>query len=142
MTNSINTVIRALEDFVPNDDDPDDIARIYQIFDGFENLPFREQAADAIFGLIERFPDADFGAPGPLVHELEATPGYEPHLVRSLRRKPTALTVWMLNRILNSNLTESSRTAWIKELRDASQNSMAPESARELAKEFMEFQSA
>src|SRR5688572_164733 len=54
--------------------------------------------APLILGFIERFADPklidaswDLGSPGPLVHTLEAMPGYEPYLEESLRRRPAPL---------------------------------------------------
>ena len=53
--------------------------------------------------LMEENPNLDFGDPGPMVHFMESyyRKGYEQLLVQSIKRKPTAHTIWMLNRILN-----------------------------------------
>src|SRR5262245_42760781 len=61
----------------------------------------RASAIRPILRFMERHPDDDLGAPGPFVHLLEKLPGYEPELLVSVRKAPTALTVWMLNRIIN-----------------------------------------
>src|SRR5437762_1713015 len=57
-----------------------------------------------VLQLFERLPDADFGSPGPLVHAIEQFygRGYEEELLRSLRRCPTHLTLWLANRIANA----------------------------------------
>jgi hypothetical protein len=140
MSTSINAVILALDEFVPDDFGND--AKLYEIFEGFESFPSRELTIDSMLGLIERFPDADLGSPGPLVHELEAIPGYEPFLLQSLRRQPADLTVWMANRILNTELPTEVRTAWLNELRMVLKNPKAKESTRDAANEFLEFQDA
>ena len=92
----IAVVIAALNSFEPARDDTDNLYRLYQLFEGFSSLPDRHRAAPAMFGLLERFPDAEFGSPGPLVQELEAIPGYLPLLRDSVRRQPTYHTVWMV----------------------------------------------
>ena len=52
--------------------------------------------------VFERFPlDDGAGVAWSIVHGLESLPGYEPHLVDSLRRRPSELGVVMLNRMLN-----------------------------------------
>jgi len=90
----------------------------------------------AMFFLLERFPDAEFGSPGPLVHELEAISGYLPLLSDSVRRQPKYLTVWMINRVLNTNLPSDQREAWLSELRSALEHSLASAQTRRFAKDF------
>src|SRR5437868_2568461 len=131
MTTTIDTIVRALQALVPSDDDSANVARLYEIFSEFRALTGREQAIPAIFELLERFPDAEFGSPGPLVHELEAIPGYELFLPESLHRQPTDLTVWMVNRILNSNVSDEQRNVWLAELRLVLEHPSARESTRE-----------
>jgi hypothetical protein len=104
---SIEAVVAALESFVPSDDG--DVYHLYQILDGFDSMANRERAIPAMFSLFERYPEGDFGAPGPLVHALAAIPGYQPFLVASLARKPTRPTVSMVNAILNSPLRSLER---------------------------------
>ncbi len=76
----IAVVIAALNSFEPSRDDTDNLYRLYQLFEGFRSLPDRDRVAPALFGLLERFPDAEFGSPGPLAQELEAIPDYLPLL--------------------------------------------------------------
>jgi hypothetical protein len=95
-----------------------------------------------MFDLLERFPDAEFGSPGPLIHEREAIPGYLPLLRESVRRRPMHLTVWMINRVLNTNLPSIQRGAWLSELRAALEHPLASEQTRRFAEDFLEHQSA
>jgi hypothetical protein len=95
-----------------------------------------------MFGLLERFPDAEFGSPGPLVHELEAIPGYLPLLRDSVRRQPTYHTVWMINRLLNTKLPSEQRASWLLELRAAPEHPLASEQTRRSAEDFPEAQRA
>ena len=130
-------VIRALEEFVPGEADEND-ARPSEIFDGFRALPDRERAVPAIFALLERCVGAELGTPGPIVHELEAIAGYEVALRESLVRLPTALGVWMVNRILNSSLDPAARATWMQLLELASQDPRADsgDSSRDWAPRF------
>jgi hypothetical protein len=142
MTAAIESVIVALQSLVPSDDDSENVGLLYEIFAGFRPQSGRELAMPAMFALLERFPDAEFGSPGPLVHELEAIAGYEKLLRESLHRQPTDLTVWMVNRILNAKLTQEQRDMWLNELRLAAKHSRSSESTRESAAEFLEHQGA
>jgi hypothetical protein len=139
---SIDSVIAALDAFQPSAVDTHNVHRLYEIFDGFRSLSGRERAAPAIYALLERFPDAELGSPGPLVHELEAIVGYQALLLASLHRQPSDLTVWMVNRILNSELSSEQRQMWLSELRAAGQHPNAPESTRMSVTDFLEYQNA
>ena len=88
--------------------DANGLERLWKICDDLEGHPV-EIVAPLLLSFIERFAapakiDAryDLGTPGPLVHTLEALPGYEPWLLESIRRRPAPLSLWMLNRILNA----------------------------------------
>lgn len=87
--------------------------------------------AGEMFDVMERLDEVDLGSPGPLVHVLEsARPSYEAMLAESVERKPSPLTVWMVNRILNSE--RSDRTFWLGILgRAAKHPNASPETRRE-----------
>jgi hypothetical protein len=92
-----------------------------------------------LFALMERLDEVDLGSPGPIVHALERTGvEYHPLLARSVRRKPTPLTVWMVNRILNKDPAD--RDDWVEILASVEQVPIvSPETVRE-AREFLAFQ--
>lgn len=54
-----------------------------------------------LFVFMENNPNIDYGMLGPIVHFMESyyKKGYEDELLKSVKRKPTQHTVWMLNRI-------------------------------------------
>jgi hypothetical protein len=83
----------------------DSTALAYQLADELSRLPDGFDALDPILRFMEEHPHFDFGCPGPLVHFLESfhTRGYEDRLCRSVRRRPTPQTVWMLNRVINGS---------------------------------------
>jgi hypothetical protein len=74
---------------------------------------------DALFGVFERHPTHDgFGVFWTLLHGIESVPGYEPHLLRSLFRRPSLFAVYMINRILNVGEREVEGVSWIIVLRN------------------------
>ena len=93
-----------------------DYEQAYELIDSVSLMEKAEQARaiPALFEFIETHFDKDLGSPGPFVHFLEEQ-DCEQELLESLRRKPTDLTVHMVNRILNS-LSGIEHTRWLKEL--------------------------
>jgi hypothetical protein len=96
--------------------------------------------APALFALMERLDESDLGSPGPIVHTLEACAGYRPLLAESLRRKPTSLTTWMANRILNADPVDADD--WLDLLQGAAEHPKASPRARTDAREFLHHQGA
>ncbi|HEY8099401.1 MAG TPA: hypothetical protein VIF82_01510 [Burkholderiaceae bacterium] len=137
MADDIHFIVTELNSFEPVEE-ASNIQRLYEILKGVDSLPNREEALPAMFGLIERCCDEDLGAPGPLVHEIEAIRGYEESLIESLTRKPTLLTTWMANRILNAALDVKGREKWLSVLSNVTAHSLAPEDVRSLAYDFIE----
>jgi hypothetical protein len=114
---------------------------LYQITGPIEDLENIDEAIAPIFEFFETYPDADFGSPGPLVHLLEKHPGrYETKLEASMRRKPTPHPIWMVNRLLNSNLSDAERQRWMTLMRSVLDHPHATESARSNAEMFLEHQ--
>jgi hypothetical protein len=136
----VAVVIAALNSFEPARHDTENLYHLYRLFEGFRSLPGRDRAVPAMFSLLERFPDPEFGSPGPLVHEIEAIPDYLPLLRDSVRRQPMHLTVWMVNRLLNTNLPSDQRASWLAELRAALEHPLASEQTRIFAQDFLEHQ--
>jgi hypothetical protein len=100
----IDQIIKILDEFVPFSEDDlinDNEKFLYELMDEWEKAENKEKAIPSIFRLIEKYPHARLGSPGPLVHALETTKDYEGELHISLIRKPTPLTLWMYNRLIN-----------------------------------------
>jgi hypothetical protein len=97
-----------------------------------------QQWAPLLYAFMERLEAADLGSPGPLVHTLETWPGYRPLLVESMQRKPTPLTVWMANRVLNGNPPDAPQ--WLRLLREATRHPMASPQVQADARGFLEYQ--
>ncbi|CAN5486277.1 hypothetical protein BH11PLA2_BH11PLA2_34270 [soil metagenome] len=93
-----------------------------------------------LLSTIERLEYADLGTPGALVHTLEQWPGfYENALAESLNRKPTPLTVWMVNRILN--VEPPDKEMWLSLLQALVNNPATSEEARIATEFFLKHQS-
>jgi hypothetical protein len=116
------------------------LERLAELTDALMSVPDREKAIPELFSVMERLPDADLGSPGPLVHTLERLYGYEGELERSVRRQPSLLSVWMVNRILNTNLSDVARRSYIALLNEALAHPNAPETVREDVRSFIERQ--
>jgi hypothetical protein len=124
----------------PNDDHA--VSDLYEITDSFDRLPDKARVVPSMFSVIERCGEADLGSPGPLVHCIESL-GYEqylPQLVDSVRRKPTYLNVWMVNRILNAAIPDHHRQQILGLLRGVSTNPAASASVAEQANGLLQHQ--
>lgn len=84
---------------------------------------------------IEDHASIDYGSPGPLTHFIERFHGrgYDEALLASVRRSPTAHTVWLLNRLINGTHNEIAREAQIRAMRDVAVCQSASEDARSSA---------
>jgi hypothetical protein len=114
--------------------------RLAELTDALMSAPDAEKAIPELFAVMERLPNAHLGSPGPLVHTLEGLQGYEKELVRSVRHQPSQLSVWMVNRILNTDLSDDTRRAYIGLLNEASAHPLAPEAVRQDVRGFIELQ--
>jgi hypothetical protein len=92
-----------------------------------------------MFRTMERLDGADLGTPGAIVHTLETwCGGYEELLAQSVRRKPTSLSVWMVNRILNASPPDAE--SWMTLLQSIASNPAASEETKAEAKQLIEYQ--
>jgi hypothetical protein len=96
-------------------------------------------AVEPVLRFMEENPSVDFGAPGALVHFLERfyRKGYEERLISSVGRRPTAVTVWMVNRLLNGAKREDERAALLKTLEEVLRNPLADSGALQMANRFL-----
>ena len=142
MTRSVDELLRELQAFAPTGDGEDNVHRLNDLLEDFASLPDCERVVPALLALVERHPQADFGAPGPLVRALEGQPGYPDQLAASLERQPTELGAWMANRLLNSKLPRDDRAAWLRRLTVVTSHPKAPASVRDSAIRFLDFQAS
>jgi hypothetical protein len=140
-------IIAGLRTLRPSDFDENNVEargreRLYELTHALRATPGGppEAVIPELFGVMERMPDADLGSPGPLVHTLEALKGYEAELIRSVRRCPSLLSVWMVNRILNTDLPRDTRESYMSLLNEAATRLEVPRAVREDARDFAELQ--
>ena len=125
------------KDFDLSFPDADGAERLRDLCDELRAVDEVASVAAPAFALMERLPDAELGTPGPLVHELERRVGYESYLEASIRRRPTPLSVWMVNRIVNAGDPEN---RWRDLLGVAAEHPLASEAAKADARDFLRHQ--
>jgi hypothetical protein len=114
--------------------------RLYELTEALLALPAPERAIPALFAVMERLSQSNLGSPGPLVHTLEGLTGYEEELLNSVRRHPTPLSVWMVNRILNTDLARERLSALLALLEMAATHPAASDTVRADVADFLRLQ--
>ena len=137
MARNIDEVIADLESYSLSDD----LLPLSELTQELIETGEPEKAIPVLFSIMERYPGEDLGSPGPLVHTLEKCREYESYLSESVNRQPTYLNVWMVNRILNSNISRSKRESLLTLLASVLTNPKAGESEKQEALEFLDWQS-
>jgi hypothetical protein len=140
MKQSLDAAIADLSSFEASEWEGENEERLRRIIDSVDLKSNREALIPVLFRLVERNAEALLGSPGPIVHSLEAVGGYEAELRESLHRRPTPLTVWMVNRLLNSDLPTDERRWWLGDLRRVLEHATATAAAKEDAAHFIEYQ--
>ncbi|PUE09358.1 hypothetical protein B9Z51_10780 [Limnohabitans sp. T6-5] len=86
------------------------IDRAYAHLDDLSSHDY-QQVLQRILALIEKYPELDYGGPGPFGSFLEtqAVGAYSPQLVASLQRQPSVQVLGWLDRTMR--MDESQRTA-------------------------------
>lgn len=129
-------------DFDLSNEDSNGMGQLYRLMDELRNLDQSSEVAETILEFIERLGECDLGSPGPLVHTLEKLPDYEEHLYRSIERKPTPLTLWMVNRVLNVTEDEDKKEKLLLLLRKSLTHPFASAETKSEARYFIDFQAA
>jgi hypothetical protein len=120
--------------------DPAEVDFVLRVdeFVGDLSLQIAPMVYEPIFRFFEAHPSADCGAPGTLVHHVEDYfPNYVTALRQSVARTPSYNGVLMINRILNSKLSDEERTENLAVLRSAVDHDSAPETVRAMARRFL-----
>ena len=139
MPRPIEDVAADFDSLTRRDFEPTYSDRLYGLCDEMQALNAPALAAPILFRTMERLDGVDLGTPGPLVHTLEAWPGeYERFLTASIRRKPTPLAVWMVNRILNTKPADAEE--WLDLLRSVALHPSARAHTKAMALRSLEYQ--
>ncbi len=134
MTNETENFIADLSGVEP------EVLALHEFVKKFDGIDVCD-AAGSIFEYIEKHSDEDLGTPGPLVHLVETIfPKYIGELKNSVARKPTQLTVWMLNRVLNAEIEPFLRDDLLKVMNSISEHPRADKPTVEEAQRFLEHQ--
>lgn len=107
MTEELKIIINKLEHEIQQAQETGEqdefMENINEIREELERTENNFDAIEPILELIERSPDIDYGGPGPIAHFMEAyyKKGYEEMLLKSIERKPTEYTLYLLHRLIN-----------------------------------------
>lgn len=96
------------------------------------------EAIPELLEVFERFPTADGHALWGVMHGLESLSGYQPHLARSVNRKPSVFGVRMLGRMLNGRIIDIEGEPIYTMLQAVADNPTAPTEIRVEATGFMD----
>lgn len=131
-----NDVFQSLEAISKSDDF---VAQAYELSEKWNAEQDSYKAVDPILLFLEKHPGLDVGSPGPLVRFVEQFSGdkYEAKLLQSIRRKPTAHTVWMLNRVINGTKDPEQKQPYIAAMSEATNHPLANATARDQASHFL-----
>ena len=141
---TMHQIIETLNNFVPfSEDDHENSNETY--FDNLlwvlENREDFELAFESIFNLFEKYPLTDFGMPGTFVHTLEKFVGhYEKYLFESLKRRPTPMTILMLNRIINGEQNIIIKQNLIDKLQSYLDHPLVEKETADSIKDFVAYQ--
>ncbi|MER2564365.1 MAG: folylpolyglutamate synthase/dihydrofolate synthase family protein [Myxococcaceae bacterium] len=142
LNSDFTRLLAALDAFTPGDDPDETMRALSQTVSrgrpGLDAVRFRR----AVFALLERFPDAEFGTPGALIHEVERRPGFEADLEASLSRQPTFLTVSMVNRLMNLTEAPAALLRWSRVLEGVTVHPRASDWVQKAARRYLEHQRA
>lgn len=145
MARSPHEIESDLDSLIPEDfdlwqQDSNGLDRLYQLTDEIDQLPQPHCLLPTLFRTVERLVDVDMGSPGPIVHTIECIGGYERLLIESIRRKPTTLTAWMVNRLLNTIPEQRARERWLTLLKQALGSADISSRTQQTIMEFIGFQ--
>jgi hypothetical protein len=115
---------------------------VRQLMKDLGPAPDSQETVEAILRFMERHGDIELGTPGPLVHFIErfAGQGYEQKLIESVKRRPVAHTVWMLNRLINGTPHAAQRQRLVRILMDVGHAPQVDDRIRHMAGEFLNYQ--
>ena len=132
--------IKTLLDTVGFEDDEADVLAMDEVVLAIDRLPEPRQAMPLLFDWFEAHAGQDVGSPGAFVHFIEEKLDFFPLLLASLARKPTGITVWMVNRIANAETNAPEIQPWIDVLQAALVHPLADEECRDDAQHFLQRQ--
>jgi hypothetical protein len=118
------------------------VGSLYELTDAWSAAGVGEECIEPILEFVEAHPDLDYGVPGPLVHFLELLDDkeYEEKLIESIGRKPTDMTVRMINRVINGTAEPTKRALLISTMRRAATNPKTSPETIERINDYLDYQ--
>jgi len=144
MTEQLKSIINRLEHHIQlvheTGEQDEFVITANEICDELEIMENSLDAIEPILELVERSPDIDYGGPGPLAHFMETyyKKGYEELLLRSIERKPTEYTLYLLHRLINDE-ENPNRQSYLDLLKRISISEEYPENIIENAKDSLSY---
>ena len=132
--------IQQLIDAIPFEGGEVDVLAMDEVVLAIDRLPEPRQAVPLLFDWFEAHAGQDVGSPGAFVHFIEEKLDFFPLLLASLARRPTGITVWMVNRIANAATSAPEVQPWIDVLQAALVHPLADEECRDDAQHFLQRQ--
>ena len=132
--------IKTLLDAIGFEDGEADVLAMDEVVLAIDRLPEPRQAVPLLFDWFEAHAGQDVGSPGAFVHFIEEKLDFFPQLLASLARRPTGITVWMVNRIANAATSAPEVQPWIDVLQAALVHPLADEECRDDAQHFLQRQ--
>lgn len=117
-----------------------DIQKMYEICDHIKILDNPREILPHLFSWFEKFSTYDVGNPGPFVHLIEESNDYHELLMDSIARKPTIVTLWMVNRLVNRTENSRDKDTWLQVLKDCVDNPLTDGDVRQSAIDFLTYQ--
>ena len=125
-------LLRQLEDLIGTDEFE---YRSEEIMEQLEDEGVGIEITESLLSIMERHPLDDYGMPGAMTHFIERFyPDFLPSLIASVKRRPAAHTVWMLQRCINA---ASDKEELIAVLRDVADDSSVEQIIRDEANSFL-----
>jgi hypothetical protein len=120
----------------------DVVSSTTELTEGWSAANVGIESVEPVLRFMEEHPELEYGMPGPLVHFMEEfhMKGYEERLIESVGRRPTMLTMWMLNRVLNGTKEPARRKALVRAMRQAVSNPKIDKATLERLQGFLERQ--
>ena len=132
----MENVIKKLEQYIKDDE------VTYEFDDAIEELKQLNlglSSVESLLGFMEKHPFTDFGMPGEIVHYMERfyRHGYEELLMKSIERRPTIHTLFMMNRLINGG---GDREFYMELLKEVTERTDIEKKIQDAAQEYIDFQ--
>jgi hypothetical protein len=119
-----------------------DMHSMYLLVDELKRIEHPRRVVPHFFHWFEANSQFDLGCPGPFVSFIEQERDYFDLLVASIHRKPTDITVWMVNRIANGETDSGEVSRWVDLLQSAVRHPLAHQDTVESALGFVRHQAS